>query len=425
VEKTYEEFLKSKAIRPATSGIMPGALNPSLFDFQKKIVSDALAKGRFGIFADCGLGKTFMQLEWAKQVSDYKQLPVLVLCPLAVAGQVIKEALKFGYSSVDRAGNDDAIQIINYDQLHTIDSSHYAGVVLDESSILKNFEGAYRNQIIESFYRTEFKLACTATPAPNDPMELGNHSEFLGSMSRTQMLSMFFVHDGGETSKWRLKGHAVKRFYEFVRQWSIMLSRPSDIGFDDTGYDLPAINYIEHQIATPHKGISLFNDMAVSATEFNKELKRTLSQRMERTADIVNSSSDSFIIWIKQDEEGRALRKLIPDAIEVTGSDSREYKEEMLLGFAEGNFKRLITKQSIAGFGLNYQNCHNQIFPSLDFSFEKLYQAIRRSYRFGQKHDVNIHLITTDTMRNVKESIRRKQQQFEEMQYLMTKFIAA
>jgi hypothetical protein len=238
------------------------------------------------------------------------------------------------------------------------------------------------------------------------------------------MLSMFFVHDGGETTKWRIKGHATERFYQFIRQWAIMLSKPSDIGFDDAGYDLPAINYTEEQIKTPSRGFSLFNDMAVSATEFNKELKRTLTHRMERTAEIVSNTNESFIIWVKQDAEGKMLRKLIPGAIEVTGSDSREYKEEMLLGFAEGKFNRLITKQSIAGFGLNYQNCHNQIFPSLDFSFEKLYQAIRRSYRFGQQHDVNIHLLTTDTMRNVKESIQRKQRQFEEMQYLMTKAIA-
>jgi hypothetical protein len=256
-------------------------------------------------------------------------------------------------------------------------------------------------------------------------MELGNHSEFLNSMTRTEMLSMFFVHDGGETAKWRIKGHATERFYQFIRQWAIMLSKPSDIGFDDAGYDLPAINYIEEQIKTPSRGVSLFNDVAVSATEFNKELKRTLTQRMERTAEIVCKTDESFIIWVKQAAEGKLLRKLIPGAIEVSGSDSREYKEAMLLGFAEGKFNRLVTKDSIAGFGLNYQNCHNQIFPSLDFSFEKLYQAIRRSYRFGQQHDVNIHLLTTDTMRNVKESIQRKQRQFEEMQYLMTKAIAA
>jgi hypothetical protein len=421
----YQQFLESKKVHIVKAGIKAEVFNPSLFPFQKSIVNEALEKGRFGIFADCGLGKTFMQLEWAKQVSDYKKQPVLIVCPLAVSGQILKEGTKFGYSDIARVGVDTAIQVINYDQLHTVDPPMYAGIVLDESSIIKNFEGAYRNLVIDSFAKTQFKLACTATPAPNDPMEMGNHSEFLNSMTRTEMLSMFFVHDGGETAKWRIKGHATERFYQFIRQWAIMLSKPSDIGFDDEGYDLPAINYIEEQIKTPSRGISLFNDVAVSATEFNKELKRTINQRMERTAEIVIGTNESFIIWVKQDAEGKMLKKLIPGAIEVTGSDSREYKEEMLLGFAEGKFNRLITKDSIAGFGLNYQNCHNQIFPSLDFSFEKLYQAIRRSYRFGQQHDVNIHLLTTDTMRNVKESIQRKQRQFEEMQYLMTKAIAA
>lgn len=421
----YFEFLESKKIKIEADGITAGNLNGFLFPFQRTIVNEALQKGRFGIFADCGLGKTFMELEWAKQVADYKKQPVLIVCPLAVSGQILKEGAKFGYSDIARVGADTAIQVINYDQLHTVDPSMYAGIVLDESSIIKNFEGAFRNQVIDSFRNTPFKLACTATPAPNDPMELGNHSEFLNSMTRNEMLSMFFVHDGGETAKWRIKGHATERFYQFIRQWAIMLSKPSDIGFDDAGYDLPAINYIEEQIKTPSRGISLFNDVAVSATEFNKELKRTLTQRMERTAEIVCDTDESFIIWVKQDAEGKMLRKLIPGAIEVSGSDSREYKEEMLLGFADGKFNRLITKDSIAGFGLNYQNCHNQIFPSLDFSFEKLYQSIRRSYRFGQMHDVNIHLLTTDTMRNVKESIQRKQRQFEEMQYLMTKAIAA
>lgn len=421
----YQQFLNSKRLQIKPAGLTASTISNAMFQFQKTIVNEALEKGRFGIFADCGLGKTFMELEWAKQVSEYKKQPVLLVCPLAVAGQILKEGAKFGYTDIARVGIDAAIQVINYDQLHTVDPSQYSGIVLDESSIIKNFEGAYRNLVIESFHKTPFKLACTATPAPNDPMELGNHSEFLNSMTRTEMLSMFFVHDGGETAKWRIKGHATERFYQFIRQWAIMLSKPSDIGFDDAGYDLPAINYIEEQIKTPSRGISLFNDMAVSATEFNKELKRTLTQRMERTAEIVSNCNESFIVWVKQDAEGKMLRKMIPDAIEVTGSDSREYKEEMLLGFAEGKFNQLITKQSIAGFGLNYQNCHNQIFPSLDFSFEKLYQAIRRSYRFGQQHDVNIHLLTTDTMRNVKESIQRKQRQFEEMQYLMTKAIAA
>lgn len=421
----YQDFIARKSTKIISTGITGVDLKKEMFPFQKAIVNEALSKAKFGIFADCGLGKTFMQIEFAQQVSDYRKQPVLIICPLAVSAQTIREGLKFGYLSIGKAGSDSAIEVINYDQLHTIDPSIYAGVILDESSILKNFEGTIRNQVIEMFRQTEFKLACTATPAPNDPMELGNHSEFLGAMSRNEMLSMFFVHDGGETSKWRLKGHAVEKFYQYVRQWAIMLTKPSDIGFSDEGYQLPKLNLIEEMITTPNRGMSLYNDVALSSIDHNRELKRTIQERMERTASVASNLIDPVIIWTKIDEEGKMLRKLIPSAIEVKGSDNRDYKEEMLLGFGEGKFPVLITKQSIASFGLNYQNCHDQIFPSLDFSFERLYQAIRRSYRFGQQHDVDIHLLVTDTMRNVKESIRYKQQQFEQMQFLMSKSIAA
>jgi hypothetical protein len=422
----YQEFLKSKVKQSGGRGFKPKEINSMLFPFQKHIVDQALAKGRFGVFADCGLGKTPMQLEWANQVADYVRQPVLIVCPLAVGAQTIREAGKFGYgTNISRFGTDNAMEVINYENLDKVDFGKYAGVVLDESSILKNYEGAYRNLIIEGFHKTPYKLACTATPAPNDPMELGNHSEFLGAMSRQEMLSMYYVHDGGETAKWRIKGHAEEKYYAWVRSWATMLTRPSDIGFSDEGYILPALNYIEREIKTENKGLSLFNDIAVSATEFNAELRRTKADRMNSVASIVNGSDENFVIWIKQNEEGDLLKKLIPEAIEVRGSDSQEYKEETLLGFADNQFRVLITKASIASYGLNYQNCHNTVFASLDFSFEKLYQGIRRFLRFGQQHEVNAYLITTDTMRNVSESIKLKQEQFERMQYLMTKAIAA
>jgi hypothetical protein len=293
-------------------------------------------------------------------------------------------------------------------------------VVLDESSILKNFEGAIRTQIIELFNYTRFKLACTATPSPNDPMELGNHAEFLNVMSRSQMLAMYFVHDGGDTGKWRIKGHAVNTFYKWVASWSIMLTSPADIGFDGSKYILPSLNYLDIQIKTKQREGSLFNDVAVSATNFNQELRITKVDRMDKVAEIVNGSKENFIIWIKQNEEGELLKKLIPDAVEVSGSDDNEYKEKMLLGFADNKFRVLITKAKIAMYGLNYQNCANQVFASLDFSFEALYQSIRRSYRFGQDKSVNIYLVTTDTMQNVVESIKRKQTQFELMQKQMS-----
>jgi len=246
-------------------------------------------------------------------------------------------------------------------------------------------------------------------------------------MSRNEMLAMYFFHDGGETGKWRLKGHAVKLFYQFIGTWAIMLNKPQDIGFTMEGYDLPSLNIIEKQITTPKRDNgTLFNDAIISATNFNQELRLTKIERLSEAVKLVNETTDeNFIIWIKQNEEGDELKRLIPGSIEVKGSDSPEYKEKMLLGFANNEFRVLITKTKIAQFGLNYQNCRNQIFASLDFSFEGLYQAIRRSYRFGQKNEVNIYLITTDTMSNVKLSIDTKQKQFEIMQDEMSKAINA
>ena len=417
---TYQEFIVRKKNNVSDAGFTPDNLNSRLFDFQKFIVKTALKKGKFAIFADCGLGKTFMQLEWADQVVKHTNKPVLILCPLAVAGQTIKEGHRFGYIVNREIIDIPGIYISNYEQLENIDTSIFSGIVLDESSILKNFEGATRNLILDRFQFTPYKLACTATPSPNDPMELGNHAEFLNIMSRTQMLSMYFVHDGGETGKWRIKGHAVSTYYKWVSSWSIMLTSPTDIGYDGAAYHLPTLHYYDVQIKTPPREGSLFNDIAISATNFNHELRITKIDRMDKVAEIVNNSTEQFIIWVKQNEEGDYLRKLIPNSIEVSGSDDNVFKEEMLLGFADNKFRVLITKTKIAMYGLNYQNCHNQVFASLDFSFEALYQAIRRSYRFGQQHPVNIYLVTTDTMQNVIESIKRKQTQFEQMQKQMS-----
>jgi DNA modification methylase len=423
----YKEFLESKQKNHIQSGfhIEENQLNDKMFDFQKFIVKRALKAGKYGIFADCGLGKTLMQLEWAKQVNRHTNKPILILAPLAVSGQTIKEGEKFGIK-VERLPIDyeDGIYITNYEDLHNVECSMFGGVVLDESGILKNFEGATKKLIIDSFKNTPYKLACTATPSPNDPMELGNHSEFLDVMSRNEMLAMYFVHDGGETSKWRLKGHATKMFYQFVGSWSIMLNKPSDIGHDMVGYDLPRLNLIEKQIITPKRDNgSLFNDAIISATNFNQELRLTKIERLDEAAKIVNESKENFIVWVKQNEEAELFKKLCPEAVEVKGSDSKEYKESTLLYFANNKFRVLLTKQKICSYGLNFQNCRNQIFASLDFSFEMLYQAIRRSYRFGQKNEVNIYLVTTDTMENVKQSIDNKQKQFEIMQNEMAKAV--
>ena len=428
----YIEFLKTKQRSRVESGfeVSENDLNPLLFDFQKYCVKRALASGKFAMFEDCGLGKTIQQIEWAYQVTRHmmkengKMSRVLIVAPLSVVAQTINEGSKFGYDiTVYNPANDDNndISIINYDQLSNIDASKFDGVVLDESSILKNFDGKTKQLLIEMFMNTPYKLCCTATPSPNDTTELCNHAEFLNVMNRNEMLAMYFVHDGGSTSDWRLKGHAKQIFWDFVSTWAVMLNKPSDIGFADDGYKLPPLNIIQDIVITEKRDNGLlFNDIAVSATDYHKELRATMDIRLKKVAEIVNGIYDNFIIWIGHDEEGKILRSLIPDAVEVKGSDSPEYKKDKLIGFGKGEFRVLITKLKIAQFGLNYQNCHNQIFASLDFSFEATYQGIRRSYRFGQKSAVNIHLIVTDTMQNVKASFEAKQAAFVEMQKSMT-----
>lgn len=416
----YKEFLKAKQKSHTFSGfeIEESDLNKKMFPFQKFITKRALKAGKYAIFADCGLGKTLMQLEWAHQVNKVTGKPVLIFAPLAVSGQTIKEGKKFKIDVCKYDGSNSPIQISNYEQLENIDTTLFSGIVLDESSILKNFNGATYKLLCETFVNTPYKLACTATPSPNDAIELTNHSEFLSIMPSSQVLAMYFTHDGGiDMVKWKLKGHAVKHYWAWVSTWAIMLDNPCDIGYPMDGYNLPSLNLIENQIKTPKRDNgSLFNDTAISAINFNSELRATKELRLQRVVDIVNSRpGETFIIWIKQNEEGETLRRLLPEAIEVKGSDTNEWKEKHLLGFADNKFRILISKTKIASFGMNYQNCHNQIFASLDFSFEGLYQAIRRSYRFGQTSEVNIYMITTDTMLNVKQSIERKQRQFNNM----------
>ena len=429
-KKEYQEFLDQKKQQRVESGFVVNdeQLNPALFPFQKYCVKRALAVGKFALFEDCGLGKTIQQLEWAQKVCEKIDKPVLILAPLAVISQTIKEGEKFGYV-VKEIGDMDyqqdmetGIYITNYDNMEHIEAYHFGGVVLDESSILKNFQGKTRTALIDEFRNTPYKLACTATPSPNDTTEICNHSEFLDVMSRTEMLAMYFVHDGGSTSDWRLKGHAKQMFWDFVSTWAVMLNKPSDIGYDEEGYDLPPLNVVQEIVETPKRDNGmLFNTTAVSATEYHKELRETYQIRLDRVAEMVNARpTENFIIWIGHDDEGKYLRSLLPDAIEVKGSDSKQFKKDMLLGFGRGEFRVLITKLKIAQFGLNYQNCHNQIYASLDFSFEATYQGIRRSYRFGQTEQVNIYLITTDTMQNVKDAFDKKQAAFREMQAAMT-----
>jgi len=412
----YNDFLLSKTKKVIDIGFIPSNLNKNLFDFQRHIVKKALKKGRYAVFADCGLGKTLMQLEIAKQCNDFTNKPSLILAPLAVVDQTIEEGLKFGITAF-HAGNNDQIQITNYQQLKNINPKDYGCICLDESSILKNFQGKTKKELIDSFIDTKYKFCFTATPSPNDTMELGNHSEFLGEMKFKNMLSMYFINDMQTVQKWRVKRHAEDIFWEWVGSWSICVTNPADIGFNENNFVLPKLNLIEQKLSSKKldNGM-LFNELSVSSTNHNKELKRTFDLRMSKVLSIANNTSDSVIVWVKHNEESKYLSKMIDGAKEVTGTMKDDLKKELLLGFAKGKFRVLVTKPKIAQYGLNYQHCHIQLFPSLDFSFEGTYQAIRRSYRFGQKKEVDIHLISTDTMANVIESINRKQSQFAEMQ---------
>ena len=413
----YKEFLKTKEKNFISSGfkVKDKDLNINLFDFQKHILKIALEKGRFAIFADCGLGKTLMQLSWAECIFQKTNKKVLILAPLAVINQTKNEATKFKI-------NTDSFDIYNFEQLKNIDISIYAGIVLDESSILKGRDGKLSRLIIDSFINTPYKLCCTATPSPNDHMELGQHSEFLGSMSYLEMLAMFFVHDGGETSKWRLRKHAQDDFWNFVCTWSISLDNPKSLGFKGDGYNLPDIEYIEHIIPVENNTNTLFGDVAVSATDLHKDLKRSLNKRIDKTIELVNNSNEQWIIWTLKNDEANQLNKVINDSINVQGSDKPEYKAKYLNGFANKEFKTLITKTSIASFGMNYQNCSNMIFTSYDFKFEAFYQAVRRCYRFGQKNKVKVHLLVPESQINVRKTILEKENKHKTMIKEMTNY---
>ena len=431
----YLKFLETKQKRTEKSGfdVDESKLNSKLFDFQKYIVKKALKAGRYAIFADTGLGKTAMQLEWAHQVSIFINKPVLILCPLAVAGQTIKEGAKFNIHIEKFKSNTTkfkGIYITNYEQLSNIDCSIFGGIVLDESSILKNYNGKTKQLIIDTFKNTPFKLACTASPSPNDDLELGNHSEFLNVMPSQDMRSIFFTTEKSrkDGNKYRLKKHGIKEFFKWVNSWAVMISKPSDLGFEDDRYNLPALNMIERSVdveMTDFENGLLFKNTSVSAITFNRELKDKVEKRMQEVAKIVNEEkpNETFLIWINIDLEGSLLRKLIPEAVEVSGSDKTDIKEKNLLEFANNEFRVLITKKKIAQFGLNFQYVKNpnMIFASLDFSFEGTYQAMRRMYRFGQTNEVNVYLITIATMENVKKSIEEKERKFYRMRDNMIK----
>ena len=416
----YRKFLESKRFVLESSGfdIEKSELNQTLYGFQQDIVRWALAKGRASIFADCGLGKTLMQLEWAYQVYKYTNEKILILAPLAVCEQTKREGALFGYDvNICESQSDvaDGINITNYEKLDKFVSKEFVGVVLDESSILKSFTGKVRTSIIDNFESVPYKLACTATPAPNDYMELGNHAEFCGVMKRTEMLAMFFVHDGGETSKWRLKGHAEDVFWQWMASWSVFVDNPKNLGYDIAGYELPPMNITEIIV----DGNSTITD-SLTLTERRQARKDSLQMRCERAAELVNNSDEQWIVWCDLNDESHKLHELIKESVEVQGSDKDKHKSTSMLNFSKKEIKCLVTKPKIAGFGMNWQNCHNMIFTGLSDSYEQYYQALRRCWRFGQSSPVNVYIIISAKEGCVKENIERKQVDFLKMQSKMT-----
>lgn len=406
----YRQFLKSKSLVQIPTGISKGiCLNELLFDFQRDITKWALNRGRAAIFADCGLGKTFMQLEWARNITGR----VLILTPLAVAEQTIREAKKLDIHAVYARSQDESdnqIIVTNYEMLDKFDPEQFQGVVLDESSIIKHFEGSFRNQVIERFRKTPFRLACTATPAPNDHMELGNHAEFLGVMTRTEMLSMFFVHDGSDTSQWRLKGHAEKEFWRWVCSWAVMLRKPSDLGYQDKDFILPALEVKQETVeSSAVAGDYLFPMEAQTLQERLQARKHSTMERANRCAEIVNASKKTWILWCNLNSEADVLESLIPDSVQVKGSDSLAVKTERLSQFSLGKIRVLISKPSICGFGMNWQHCSNVAFVGLSDSWEQYYQAVRRCWRFGQTNPVSVFIITSSQEGAVVANIKRKE----------------
>lgn len=421
----YKNFLKTKEKKSLSFGFKTNLkFNKYLFEFQKYSVDLALKKGRFALFFECGLGKTICQAEWATHIIYKTKKPALILAPLAVSLQTIGEGKKFGIEIVKIKSYEDVaenkIYITNYENLDKLDPSVFSGIVLDESSILKSYMGKIKIKLIDSFCQTPYRLCCTATPSPNDFLEIGNHCQFLGIMNSNEMIARWFINDTMNFGNYRLKKHAEKNFWKWVSSWAICISKPSDLGFRQDGFDLPKLNMKEVQVSVDHSDNSTENLFRgynkITAAELHKELKKTAKDRAKKVTEIVNNSNEKFIIWVNTNYEADEVKKVIPEAVEVRGSDKPELKEKRLLGFANNEFRILLTKPKIAQFGLNYQNCHNQIFMGLSYSFESLYQAIRRSYRFRQIHGVNCYLVIAETEGQVLKNILKKMKQHNALQ---------
>jgi len=413
-EVSYQEYVARKLSRVPPTGIAEGfGVPPSLFPHQHALTAWAIRRGRAAIFADTGLGKSRMQLAWADAVHRHTKRPVLILAPLAVASQTVVEgrSLSLGIAHCrDGAEVGPGINITNYDRLHRFDPSMFGAVVLDESSCIKHHDAKTLRTLLEAFRETPFKLCATATPAPNDWTELGTHAEFLGICTRQEMLSEFFTHDGGDTSVWRLKGHARDIFWQWVCSWGALIRRPSDLGFDDGAYALPPLHLHEHIVKTamPTSGM-LFAVEAQSLSERRDARRLSLAARVADCATIVNGDTEPWVVWCDLNAEGDALTAAIPGAVQIAGADPVEVKEQRLSDFAAGKFRVLVSKPSICGFGLNWQHSARMAFVGVTDSFESYYQAVRRCWRFGQKRDVHVHIFASAAEGAVVANLRRKE----------------
>lgn len=413
----YQDFINKKSFSVVESGFEPDLSHYVLFDFQKDIVKWSCNRGKSAVFADTGLGKTNMQLTWANEVVKHTGGSVLILAPLAVAEQTAEEAGKFGMKATvvqdDSQITGKGIFITNYEKLHNFETDEFIGVVLDESSILKG-DGSMRRGINEAFKHTPYRLSCTATPSPNDLMEFGTQSEFLGIMSQVEMLAMFFIHDGGDTAKWRLKGHGRTKFWEWLSTWAVVIRSPRDLGYDATGYDLPELIFHDHVVES---GImdGLLPYIAQSLSERLDVRRKTIDLRVSKAAELANQIDGQVLIWCNLNDESAQLEQSIPNSVQVYGSQKPEDKSKYLLGFSHGEVSRLITKPSLAGFGMNWQNCNHMIFTGLSDSFEQYYQAVRRCWRFGQTKPVHVHVVSADSEGAVVANIKRKEIQHREI----------
>src|SRR5882672_2121531 len=417
----YENFVSTKLSRVPPTGIADGfSLPASMFPHQEALTAWALRRGRAAIFADTGLGKMRMELAWADAVRKHTKQPVMIHTPLAVAAQLAAEAAKIGiHAKVCRELSDltDGINIANYERLHKFDTSIFGAVVLDESGCIKHHDTKTFQALTLAYRDTPFKLPATATPAPNDWTELGTHAEFLGICTRAEMLSEFFTHDGSDTSVWRLKGHAREIFWRWVATWGAMIRKPSNLGFDDGAYNLPALHLHEHHVdyELPLNGM-LFAAEAQSLSERREARRASVEDRVKECAAMVQSEpEESWLIWCDLNREGDALAAAIPGAVQVAGADDTDTKEKRLLDFAEGRTKILISKPSIAGWGMNFQICARMAFVGVTDSYEAYYQAVRRCWRFGQTRDVHVHIFASKAEGAIVSNLKRKEREAGEM----------